>query len=110
MDNTPNPSQEFDRGQIVVLKADPTTRGAVVEVLPGSPESRINVFVNGSIQTFYPSQLQIEIQTDQFQSLSCDEFHAYLTALQIRYPGYICVYIPLTQRGLTLFLTNIDPS
>ncbi len=92
MNNTPNPLQEFVPGQIVLLKADPTTRGAVVAVLPGSPESRINVFVNGSIQTFYPSQLQIEVQTDQFQSLSCDEFHAYLTALQIRYPAISALY------------------
>ena len=92
MNNTPNPLQEFVPGQIVLLKADPTTRGAVVAVLPGSPESRINVFVNGSIQTFYPSQLQIEVQTDQFRSLSCDEFHAYLTALQIRYPGLSTLY------------------
>ena len=59
---------------------------------PGSPESRINVFVNGSVQTFYPSQLQIEVQTDQFQSLSCDEFHAYLTSLQIRYPAISALY------------------
>lgn len=92
MDNTPNPSQEFTLGQIVLLKADPTTRGAVVAVLPGSPENRINVLVNGSVQTFYPSQLQIEVQTDQFQSLSCDEFHAYLTALQIRYPAISALY------------------
>ena len=35
MNNTPNPSQEFAVGQIVLLKADPTTRGAVVAVLPG---------------------------------------------------------------------------
>lgn len=92
MNNIQDPSQEFTLGQIVLLKADPTTRGAVVAVLPGSPESRINVFVNGSVQTFYPSQLQIEVQTDQFQSLSCDEFHAYLTALQIRYPAISALY------------------
>ncbi|MXY28870.1 helicase [Candidatus Poribacteria bacterium] len=92
MNNTPNPSQEFTPGQIVFLKANPTTRGAVVAVLPGTPEDRISVFVNGSVQTFYPSQLQIEVQTEQFQSLSCDEFHAYLTALQIRYPAISALY------------------
>ena len=87
-----NPLSEFTLGQIVFLKADPSTRGAVVAVLPGSPESRINVFVNGNIQTFYSSQLQLEVQTDDFRSFSCDEFHAYLTALQIRYPAISALY------------------
>ena len=92
MNNTSNPSSEFAPGQIVFLKADPSTRGAVVAILPGTPENRINVFVNGSIQSFYPSQLQIEVQKDDSRSLSCDEFHAYLTALQIRYPAISALY------------------
>ena len=92
MNNTSNPSPEFAPGQIVFLKADPSTRGAVVAILPGTPENRINVFVNGSIQSFYPSQLQIEVQKDDSRSLSCDEFHAYLTALQIRYPAISALY------------------
>ena len=92
MNNTSNPSPEFAPGQIVFLKADPSTRGAVVAVLPGTPENRINVFVNGNIRTFYPSQLQIETQIGDSRSLSCDEFHAYLTALQIRYPAISALY------------------
>lgn len=91
MNNTPNPSQEFVPGQIVFLKADPSTRGAVVAVLPGTPENRINVFVDGKVQTFYPSQLQLEVQDDS-RVFSCDDFHAYLTALQIRYPGLSTLY------------------
>ena len=92
MNNTSNPSQEFAPGQIVCLKADPSIRGAVVAVLPGTPENRISVFVNGNTQTFYPSQLQLEVQTDDSRSFSCDEFHAYLTALQIRYPALSALY------------------
>ena len=87
-----DPSSEFKLGQIVFLKADPSTRGAVVAVVPGTPVSRINVFVDGSIQSFYASQLQIEVQDDDSHSFSCDEFHAYLTALQIRYPGLSTLY------------------
>ena len=86
-----NPSPEFSRGQIVFLKANPSTRGAVVEILPGTPENRISVFVDGNIHTFYPSQLQLEVQ-DTSRSFSCDDFHAYLTALQIRYPGLSTLY------------------
>lgn len=91
MNNTLNPSSEFALGQIVFLKADPSTRGAVVAVLPGTPENRINVFVNGNVHTFYPSQLQLEVQDDS-RAFSCDDFHAYLTALQIRYPGLSTLY------------------
>ena len=86
-----NPSSEFTLGQIVFLKADPSTRGAVVAVLPGTPENRINVFVDGDVHTFYPSQLQLEVQNTS-RAFSCDDFHAYLTALQIRYPGLSTLY------------------
>ena len=87
-----NPSPEFAPGQIVFLKSNPATRGAVMAVLPGSPENRINVFVDGNVQTFYASQLQIEVQSDDSRTYSCDEFHAYLTALQIRYPALSSLY------------------
>ena len=92
MNNTPNPPQEFVPGQIVFLKSNPETRGVVMAVLPGTPENRINVFVDGSVQTFYASQLQIEVQSDDSRTYSCDEFHAYLTALQIRYPALSALY------------------
>lgn len=87
-----NPSSEFAPGQIVFLKSNPSTRGAVMAVLPGTPENRINVFVDGTVQTFYASQLQVEIQSDDSRIYSCDEFHAYLTALQIRYPALSALY------------------
>ena len=92
MNNTSNPSTEFAAGQIVFLKSNPSTRGAVMAVLPGTPENRINVFVDGTPQTFYASQLQIEIQSDDSPVFSCDDFHAYLTALQIQYPGLSTLY------------------
>ena len=87
-----NPSSEFTAGQIVFLRSNPETRGAVMAVLPGTPEDRINVFVDGNVHTFYASQLQIEVQSDDTHTYSCDEFHAYLTALQIRYPALSALY------------------
>ena len=92
MNNTLTPSSEFVPGQIVFLKSNPATRGAVMTVLPGTPENRINVFVDGHVQTFYASQLQIELQSEDSRTYSCDEFHAYLTALQIRYPALSALY------------------
>ena len=83
---------EFAQGQIVCLDSEPSIRGAIVEVLPGTPEDRIKVFVNGSIQTYYASQLQADDQGDGVSSLSSEPFHAYLTALQIRHPSLSTLY------------------
>ena len=83
---------EFAQGQIVCLASDPSIRGAIVEVLPGTPEDRIKVFVDGSIQSYYASQLRADDQGDGVASLSSDPFHAYLTALQIRHPSLLTLY------------------
>ena len=83
----------FIPGQIVFLKSDPSVKGAVVEVLPGEDESRVKVFVDSSLQTYYASQLQVEERpADELQPLSCDLFHASLTALQIRHPSLSTLY------------------
>jgi len=88
-----DPSVEFEPGQIVVLKSDPTTRGAVVTVMSGRPENCFLVFVDGETQTYYASQLKAEgRQESESRFLSCDEFHSCLTALQIRYPGLSTLY------------------
>lgn len=84
---------EFESGQIVLVRSDPTIRGAVISVMPGTPENRIKVFVGGKIQTYYASQLLAEdVQLDEFEPLPCEQFHAYLTALQIKYPGLSTLY------------------
>ena len=44
------PSPEFTPGQIVFLKSNPSTRGAVVSVLPSTPENQISVFVDGNVR------------------------------------------------------------
>ena len=56
----PISSTRFAQGQIVCLASDPSVRGAVVEVVPGTAEDRIKVFVDGSIQIYYASQLQAD--------------------------------------------------
>ena len=84
---------QFSPGQMVFLKSNPELKGAVVSVLPGGPEDRVRVFVNGNIQTYYASQLQADDQSDKdFQLLSRDRFHAYLTALQIQHPSLSTLY------------------
>ena len=83
---------ELSPGQIVILNSDPTVKGAVVEVLPGQPENRVKVFAGGTIQSYYTSQLKVEAHRDEAQFLALDQFHAYLTALQIRHPSLSTLY------------------
>ena len=90
---TKNHGAEFEPGQIVFVKSNPSIRGAVISVLPGKPENRFKVFVDGETQTYYASQLQAEdLRDDETEFLPCEQFHAYLTALQIRYPGLSTLY------------------
>ena len=89
---TEEQSTEFSPGQIVVFGSDPSMKGAVVEVLPGQPENRIKVFIEGNVQTFYASQLKVEEQRDGVKFFSTAQFHAYLTALQIRHPSLSTLY------------------
>ena len=85
---------EFEPGQIVSLKSNPSIQGAVVSILPGKPENRFKVFVGGETQTYYASQLLAKDvgQEENTQIVVCEQFHAYLTALQIRYPGLSTLY------------------
>lgn len=119
METNANNSTEFSPGQIVFLKSNPSTRGAVIAVLPGSPEDRVNVFVDGEIKTYFASQLQIEIQSeDDSTRFSCEEFHAYLTALQIQSPVLSTLYslntarvdfIPYQYRPVLKFIKSDRP-
>lgn len=84
---------EFALGQIVQLKSDPAMRGAVVFSIPGKPENRFQVFIGNETHTYYASQLKVEEQPEnESRLLPLDEFHSYLTALQIRYPGLSMLY------------------
>ena len=84
---------EFKPGQIVCLKSEPSTKGAVVEVLPGNPENRVKVFLDGNVQTYYASQLRVDDHTgEDTRRLSVEQFHAYLSALQIRHPDLSKLY------------------
>ena len=84
---------EFEVGQIVAIKSNPSSRGAIIAVVPSERENRFKVFLDGQMQTFYASQLHAETLHDQSaEALLCKEFHAYLTALQIRYPALSTLY------------------
>lgn len=119
METKLNTATEFSRGDMVFLKSNPSTRGAIVEIISGTPEDSVKVFVNNNIQTFYASQLQLEVESeDESPRLSCDEFHAYLTALQIRSPALSTLYslnsaridfIPYQYRPVLKFIKSDRP-
>ena len=93
IDSLPLNINEFEPGQIVSVKSNPTLKGVVVSVLPGKVENRYKIFVSGEMQTYYASQMQAEKnQDDNSEFLACEEFHSYLTALQIRYPALSTLY------------------
>jgi len=84
---------EYEKGQIVCIKADPNIQGVIVSIIPGVPENRYEVFLNNEIRTYYASQLKAkEVTQEKTEIFSSELFHAYLTALQIRYPGLTTLY------------------
>ncbi|MBW2021209.1 MAG: DEAD/DEAH box helicase family protein, partial [Deltaproteobacteria bacterium] len=84
---------EFKPGQIVFLKSNPEIKGAIVSIMPGKPENRYKVFIDGETRIFYASQIQAEDRKDKDPIvLPCHKFHSYLTALQIQHPGLSTLY------------------
>ena len=110
---------EFSLGQMVFLKSDPSKKGAVVDVLSGGPETRFQVLVDRNTQMYYASQLQAQEQgDDDVQALSREQFHAYLTAQQIRHPSLSTLYslnaarvdfIPYQYRPVLRFIRSDRP-
>ena len=80
-------------GDLVALTSDRSKRGAVVGVLAGEPENRVQVFMDGNVRTLYASQLVRAAQeADVFQTATADEFRARLTALHLLQPGTASLY------------------
>jgi SNF2 family DNA or RNA helicase/DNA-directed RNA polymerase subunit L len=82
----PENNKQFQPTQIVVLKSDRSKRGPVMSLQIGDPEDTVNVFIDGKIVPYYASQLDVD-RPEKYHDLNSDEFHAYLSALEIRFPG-----------------------
>lgn len=84
---------EFTLGQIVTPIATPSINGAIIQVSSGRPENKYVVFLNGKPATYYASQLKaVEVQSDTRNISPLTDFHAYLSALQLRHPGISNLY------------------
>ncbi|OAI22829.1 hypothetical protein A1356_18650 [Methylomonas koyamae] len=77
----------YKPGDMVRLKADPRKTGAITAVLNAEAENRYHVFIDGSISSLYESQLEpITVATTR-TTVTPDELHAAMTALQLRHPS-----------------------
>lgn len=86
-------SIEFTVGQLVALRSDPTHVGAIINILPGSPENRYIVFIDNARKTYYASQLQQHDLSAPSPTLTpLAIFHAYMTALQLNHPSLATLY------------------
>ncbi len=86
-------STEFAIGQLVALRSDPTRVGAIINILPGTPENRYLVFLENTPSTYYASQLQHhELASPSFSITPLPVFHAYMAALQLNHPSLATLY------------------
>ncbi len=89
----PASSIGFAIGQLVALRSNPTRVGAIINVLPGTPENRYIVFIDNTPSTYYASQLQRhDLPTPSIAITPLPVFHAYMTALQLNHPGLTTLY------------------
>ncbi len=82
----------FKPGDVVRLKAHTAKTGAVVEYIPGDPENRYQVFHDGTISTYYESQLESAISPTVRTIITPETLHAALSALQLRHPSINHLY------------------
>lgn len=84
---------EYNLGEIVSLRSNPSIRGAITKIIPGETENRYEVFIDGTPQPYYASQL-IKKDEKLFEKelVSLDLFYAYLTSLQLRNPSISNLY------------------
>jgi superfamily II DNA or RNA helicase len=88
-----NQTQEFQIGSLVQLKSNPEIKGAVIAVAKGEHGSKYTVFHDNATHDYYSSQITLANTSHKTeQTLSCDQFHAHISALQIQNPSVSNLY------------------
>lgn len=83
----------FEPGQLVRLKSQPDSCGAVLSSNDSGPELQYLVLLDGKTRTFFASQLVANEQpVDATETLSADQCRALLTARYINHPGTSTLY------------------
>ena len=89
---SPLAATEFQPPQIVCLKSSPAKSGPILRVLPGTPQNRYEVFLDGRVQTFYADQLAPLEQPEDAPTVPLSEFRARLSAQFLQHPGIATLY------------------
>lgn len=86
-------SSAFQPGQLVRLRSQPDSCGAVIAANETGPEIQYSVLIEGKTRSFFGSQLIADNQgADTTTKLSADECRALLTARYINHPGTSTLY------------------
>jgi superfamily II DNA or RNA helicase len=83
---------KYTKGQIICLKSDDNRKGMISDIVTDENETLYKVFIDGSIKSFYESQLISEKQNSHIVKVNKNLFNAHITALQIRNPALSSLY------------------
>ena len=87
-----SPAPNFQIGHTVSLRSDPARIGVITGITPSNRETRLNVFIDGRLETWYLSQVIAADLTPGAVRATLDEFSARLTALQLAEPSIANLY------------------
>ncbi|WP_374944326.1 DEAD/DEAH box helicase [Sphingomonas sp.] len=87
-----SPQPNFAIGATVALRSDPARIGVITGVVPSNRETRLSVFIDGRLETWYLSQVAAADLTPGAVHATLDEFSARLTALQLSEPSIANLY------------------
>ncbi|KQN92155.1 hypothetical protein ASE90_05350 [Sphingomonas sp. Leaf67] len=86
------PQPNFAIGATVALRSDPARIGVITGVTPSNRETRLSVFIDGRLETWYLSQVVAADLAPGAVHATLDEFSARLTALQLSEPSIANLY------------------
>lgn len=86
------PQPNFAIGATVALRSDPARIGVITGITPSNRETRLNVFIDGRLETWYLSQIVAADLAPGAVHATLDEFSARLTALQLSEPSIANLY------------------
>ena len=77
----------FKIGDLVALQSDPDTTMPIIGLVPGTTETRYQVFQDNRQATYYESQLQPIALSEGPPLLNTETLHSYLTSLHLLSPS-----------------------
>lgn len=86
------PAQPLQIGDTVALRSDPARIGVITGITPSNRETRLNVFIDGRVETLYLSQVVLADIAPGAVRATLAEFKARLTALQLAEPSIANLY------------------